>query len=104
MALTEWQEKEFNEFIKSKKSGVIEFGAPWCGACMASEPQIEKVAEKYTNLEFAKIDVGKNSALASKMGVMSLPNIIVFKEGKVIEQMIGMTTADVLDKKLALAK
>ena len=104
MALTEWQEKEFNEFLKQKKSGVIEFGAPWCGACMASEPQIEKVAEKYTDLEFAKIDVGKNSALASKMGVMSLPNIIVFKEGKVIEQMIGMITADTLNKKLALAK
>lgn len=104
MALTEWQEKEFNDFLKSKKSGVVEFGAPWCGACMASEPQIEKVAEKYDNLEFAKIDVGKNSALASKMGVMSLPNIFVFKEGRVIEQMIGMITADTLNKKLALAE
>lgn len=101
MALTEWQEKEFEEFLKSKKDGVIEFGAPWCGACKATEPQIEKVAEKYTKIEFAKIDVGKNSALASKMGVMSLPNVIVFKAGKVVDQMIGMTTTSVLDKKLA---
>ena len=101
MALPEWQEKEFEEFVKSKKSGVIEFGAPWCGACKASEPQIEKTSEKYTKLQFAKIDVGKNSELAAKMGVMSLPNVIVFKEGKVIDQMIGMVTTAVLDKKLA---
>lgn len=104
MALKEWQEKEFNEFLKAKKSGVVEFGAPWCGACKATEPQIEKSAEKHQGLEFAKIDVGKNSALASKMGVMSLPNVIVFKEGKVIEQMIGMTTTNVLNEKLVKVK
>lgn len=104
MSLPEWQEKEFDEFLKAKKSGVVEFGAPWCGACKATEPQIEKSAQKYQGLEFAKIDVGKNSALASKMGVMSLPNVIVFKEGKVIEQMIGMTTANILNEKLAKIK
>ena len=100
MALAEWQEKEFNQFLKSKGSGVVEFGAPWCGACKATEPQIEKIAKKYDNLQFAKVDVAKNSVLASKMGVMSLPNVIVFKKGKVAEQMIGLTTAAVLDKKL----
>lgn len=104
MALTEWQEKDFNHFLKSKGSGVIEFGAPWCGTCKATEPQIEKVAKKFGSLRFAKIDVGKNPALAAKMGVMSLPNVIVFKEGKVREQMIGLTSYDVLNKKLARIK
>lgn len=101
MALQEWGEEEFNNFIQEKGSGVVEFGAPWCGACKATEPQIEEVSKKLAKMKFAKIDVGKNAALASKMGVMSLPNVIVFKEGKIKEQMIGMTTARVLEEKIA---
>lgn len=100
MSLAQWNEKEFNEFILKKGSGVIEFGAPWCGACKASEPEIEQVSKNYPDLKFAKIDVGKDSALASKMGVMSLPNIIIFNKGKVKEQMIGNATAKVLEDKL----
>ncbi|AKM81833.1 TPA: thioredoxin [Candidatus Berkelbacteria bacterium] len=101
MSLIEWQEKEFNDFVADGGSGVVEFGAPWCGACKATEPQIEEVAMKHTDLKFAKIDVGKNSSLASKMGVMSLPNVIIFNGGKVKEQMIGMTPSKVLEEKLA---
>lgn len=101
MELPEWQEKDFNDFIGSKGTGVIEFGAPWCGACKATEPNMIEVSSKFTEMKFAKIDVGKNSSLASKMGVMSLPNVIIFKDGKVKEQMIGMTPAKTLTEKLA---
>lgn len=104
MQLTEWQENEFNDFISTKGSGVIEFGAPWCGACKMTEPNIAEVSTKHQDLKFAKIDVGKNPKLASKMGVMSLPNVIIFKNGKVIEQFIGATTASVLEQKLVKMK
>lgn len=100
MSLPEWDEKKFDEFVGNKGNGVIEFSAPWCGACKATEPQIEEVSKNYHDLIFAKIDVGKNSNLASKMGVMSIPNIFVFKSGKVSDQLIGMTTAQILKTKL----
>lgn len=101
MSLAEWDEKEFNDFIKVKGSGVVEFGAPWCAACKVSEPQIKETAKKYSQFKFAKIDVGKNSALASKMGVMSLPNVFIFARGKVRNQMIGAVTAKSLGDELA---
>ena len=104
MSLPEWNEKQFNEFIQTKGSGVIEFGAPWCGACKMTEPEITTASKDHDDLKFAKIDVGKDSALAAKMGVMSLPNVIIFKAGKVVEQFIGATTAKVLNEKLAKLK
>lgn len=104
MSLPEWNTKEFDDFVSSSGTGVIEFGAPWCGACKATEPQIEEVSKKYADMKFAKIDVGKDSTLASKMGVMSLPNIIIYNKGKIAEQMIGMTLAKVLDEKLSKLK
>lgn len=99
--LTEWQTNEFNDFIASKGTGVVEFGAPWCGACKMTEPQLAEISKSYIDIKFAKIDVGKNGPLAAKMGVMSLPNVIIFKDGKVKEQMIGAVTAKVMGDKLA---
>lgn len=100
MSLPSWDEKKFNEFIDNKGNGVIEFSAPWCGACKATEPQIEEVAKKHEALRFAKVDVGKNSELAAKMGVMSIPNIFIFKNGKVSDQIIGLTSTQTLEQKI----
>jgi thioredoxin 1 len=99
-SLKEWQEKEFNEIMKSKRSAIIEFGAPWCTACKLTEPMIADLELKYKDVSFAKIDVGKSPGLASKMGVMSLPNILLIKNGKVIDQIIGATTKKILEEKI----
>ena len=101
MSLPEWQEKDFNDFISKGGTGVVEFGAPWCAACKATEPNMVEVSQTQKGMDFAKIDVGKNPELASKMGVMSLPNVIIFSNGKVKEQMIGMTPVKTLQEKLA---
>lgn len=103
-ALKNWQEKEFNEFIKSKKDGVIEFGAPWCAACKLIEPTIKDLAKDHKGIFFAKIDVAKNPGVASKMGVMSLPNILFIKGGKVIDQMIGSANKKILLEKIKKLK
>lgn len=98
--LNEWNEKEFNQFLKDKKSGVVEFGAVWCNACKSTEPIISGVAKKHPDLSFGKIDVAKNPGLASRMGVMSLPNIFIIKKGKVADQIIGATNAKILENKI----
>lgn len=98
--LQEFSHEEFNEFIKSKKNGLVLFSAPWCTACKIVMPEIEKITAERSNLIFIKIDVSKNPGLAAQMGVMSLPNILIIKKGKVIDQIIGTASQKAIDDKL----
>ena len=98
--LENWQEKDFNSFLKSKKIGVVEFGASWCAGCKLVEPIILDLSKRFKDLTFAKIDVAKNPGLASRMGVMSLPNILFLKNGKVAEQIIGSTVKKAIEEKI----
>jgi thioredoxin 1 len=99
--LTEWQEKEFNDFLKEKIPGVVEFGAPWCGACKMTEPVLAELSANFPSLKFAKIDVAKNPGLASRMGVMSLPNVLLVNGGHVKEQIIGAASKKSIEEKIA---
>jgi len=83
-----------NPFNTSKiendgKPIIISFWATWCKPCMMVGPIIEELADEYTDkFVFAKVDVGQNSRIGSRYG-MSLPNIIVFKDGKPAAQLVG---------------
>lgn len=101
LKLDEWMEKDFNEFIKSKGMGVVEFGAPWCAACKKTEPIVAELAKEYKDVKFAKIDVAKNPGLSSRMGVRSLPNIIFLNGGKVKDQIVATTTKKAIEDKIA---
>lgn len=102
--LKEWKEKEFSELIKTKGNAVVEFGAPWCGSCKVSEPIVAGLESVYKEISFAKIDVGKAPGLASKMGVMSLPNIMIIKEGRVVDQIFSIPTKKILEEKIKKIK
>jgi len=102
--LNEWQEKDFNEAMKNKISCVVEFGAPWCAACKATEPIVAEIAQNHPKIKFAKIDVAKNTGLASRMSVMSLPNILVIENGKVKDQIIGKANKKVIEEKIRKIK
>ncbi|KKQ16686.1 MAG: Thioredoxin [Berkelbacteria bacterium GW2011_GWA1_36_9] len=98
--LCEFQDKDFNEFLKSKENGLALFSAPWCNACKVVTPIIEKIAQSNKKIKFIKIDVSKSPGLASRMGVMSLPNILLISKGKVAGQLIGTTTQKAIETKL----
>lgn len=98
--LKEIDENDFNAIIKNKKSAVVEFSAKWCSACKLTEPVVSDVALKHPDIIFSKIDVAKNPGLASKMGVMSLPNIFIIKKGKIADQIIGATSEKILENKI----
>lgn len=100
MLLPEWSEKEFNAFLKNKEHGLVEFSAPWCNACKTIEPIIAEIAKNHPHVVFAKIDVSKNAGLASRMGVMSLPNIIFLNGGGIKDQVIGTTSRKILEEKV----
>ena len=98
--MQEFQENDFNKLMKDKKSGLVMFGAPWCGACKMMVPEVKKAAGDFKNLIFAKIDVGKNQHLATKMNIMSLPNTLFILSGKIVDQIIGAATQKELEKRL----
>lgn len=93
-------ETDFKEKIRQ---GVVVCGfwAPWCHTCHAVMPMLDKVGEEFTGkADFIKINVVENPGISSRYGVMSLPNILVFKDGKVANQIIGSTTEKAISEKV----
>ncbi len=92
--------KDFDSFTKN---GVvlIDFFADWCMPCIIMEPVMETLSKKFRGkIKFGKIDVDENHELAQKFRIFSIPNFILFKNGKVAEQFIGSMPAEDFEEKL----
>ena len=80
---------------------VVDFWAEWCGPCRMVAPVLEKLSEEYAGrVRIGKVNVDEQSSLASKYGIQSIPTLLIFKGGKVVEQFVGATTRDVLARML----
>ena len=89
------------EVIKNDKPVLVDFYADWCGPCKMQGPIIKEVAESIGDkAKVGKLDVDKNQVVAQKYNVMSIPTLIIFKDGKIIETMVGVQTKDSLIGKL----
>ena len=92
-----------SENFKSLKNGalpmVVDFWATWCGPCRMVAPIITKLAEKYDGkVVIGKCDVEENEELASEFGIRNIPTILLFKDGDVIEKIVGAQTEAKLDE------
>lgn len=78
--------------LNNKKLVFVDFWAGWCGPCMAFGPTFQNVALQYQDkAEFMKCDVDKEQSLAVKNGIMSIPCVLVFSYGKVVDKLVGLT-------------
>ena len=81
--------KNFDEFINSDIA-VVDFWATWCGPCRMLAPILDDVAEKLTNVKFGKVDVDNAPELAKRFQIVSIPNVCIFKNGELVDRVIGL--------------
>ena len=86
-------QSQFDEVRKSK-AAVVDFSATWCGPCQMLSPIVDEVAAEAGNVKVGKVNVDEEPALAAKFGVMSIPTLLVFENGKVVKQSIGYIEKD----------
>ncbi|MEJ7541124.1 thioredoxin [Staphylococcus intermedius] len=104
MAIIEVQDSNFDEQIQSGVK-LVDFWATWCGPCKMIAPVLEDLASDYEGkADILKLDVDQNQATAAKFEVMSIPTLIVFKDGQPVDKVVGFqpkeNLAQVLDKHL----
>lgn len=87
------------EVLQSEKPVLVDFWAPWCGPCRAIAPLVEELASSYGDkVKFTKCNVDDNPATPVKYGIKSIPTLIFFKGGKVVDKIIGMVAKSKLEE------
>jgi thioredoxin 1 len=90
-----------DEVLKSKVPAVVDFWAPWCGPCLMIAPITEKLSNEYKGkMKFCKLNVDENAQTARKYQVMSIPLLLFFNSGKVVDESLGAVPEDMIQVKV----
>ena len=87
-----------NEVIRSDKPVLLDFWAEWCGPCRMLAPVLAEFAESHDDVKVGKVNVDEQRALAAQFGIMSIPTLILFRDGKPVAQKIGLQNAASLEQ------
>ena len=91
-------EEEFNKFTE-EGNVVVDFYATWCGPCRMLAPIMEELSEENQSIKFAKLDVDEVSQVASRYMIASIPTLLFFKDGTLVETQIGFSSKEALQTK-----
>lgn len=89
MAVLELNKENFTEITNTDKKVLIDFYATWCGPCRMVSPIVDEIAIEHPEYVVAKVDVDQNPELSAQFGIMSIPTLVIMKNGKVIDQSVG---------------
>lgn len=90
MAITVNNDNFESEVLKSDIPVLVDFWAPWCGPCQMLGPIVEDIAEENTDIKVCKINIDENPDLAMQFKIMSIPTLMVFKNGEVYKKSVGV--------------
>ncbi len=89
-------DNNFDEVVGGKKPVLVDFWAPWCGPCQMMMPIVEEVAKETKEVVVGKVNIDENPKLAEKYNVMGVPTFLLFKEGKVVDQIVEAVSKEAL--------
>lgn len=94
-----------SEVLKSKAPVIVDFWAPWCGPCRMQAPILEDLAKQYTadQLKIVKVNVDEERELAMTYGIQSIPTLLIYKDGEVVNKAIGVRDGATLKRAVGLA-
>jgi thioredoxin 1 len=104
--VTEVSESNFQaEVLQAEEPVMVDFWAPWCGPCRMIAPAVEELAEENAgSAKFAKVNIDDNSSIAASYGVSSIPTLMVFKNGEVVDRLVGVQPKERLQDAIDRAK
>lgn len=99
MAIEVNKVKFSEEVINTDKPVLVDFWAPWCGPCKMVAPVVEDISKEYSDkLKVVKVNVDENAEIAGKYQVVNIPTLMLFKDGDVINTMVGFQPKSILEK------
>ncbi|TXK84313.1 thioredoxin [Paenibacillus sp. N3.4] len=101
MAIVNVSDNSFKSEVEGEGTVLVDFWAPWCGPCKMIAPVLEELDKEIESLKIAKVNVDDNPESASRFGVMSIPTLIVFKDGQPVDKVVGFQSKEALKNVVA---
>ncbi len=93
-------DETFDAFVKESPVAVVDCWAAWCGPCRFLSPLIEELAREHSDVSFGKLNVDKNRKVPVRFGIMSIPTLLYFKDGSLVDKTIGALPKEAIENRL----